>query len=289
MPDLPINPLLEGSVLFSGGTDSTLAAVSLLEQADRVTLLTCDPGFVHGIEKSRVNARVLREHFGSARVRHRILDARPAIRAVFTGDLRRDVASYGFHMAALTCLGCRLAMHTAMIIHNLLEGIAFVADGSIRGQASSSEQLTSTLARNRGFYRERFGLVSLSPIYDEDASDRALHDLGLRGQKDLKRQFILFDTQATCPMGVPADVYARVFYGRAMGQTRERNAERYCHAKYPLMERFIESCFAEHGLDLDAHVRRLRATAARMPEAWQPFAEVGKEISEIEDGMRKPV
>jgi len=274
--ELPTNPYLEGSVLFSGGTDSTLAAVSLLGRADRVTLITCDPGFVDGIEKSRVNAGILRDHFGADRVRHRILDARPAIRAVFGRDLRRDLTAYGFHMTALVCLGCRLAMHTVMIIHNLLEGIAFVADGSIRGQAASSEQLTSTLARNRAFYRDTFGLVSLSPIYDEDASDAALHDLGLRGQKGLKRQFILFDRQATCPLGVPADVYARIFYGRAMGRTREVNAERYSHAKYPLMVRFIEAYFAAHGLDLGAHVRRLKATAARIPAEWEAFAAIGE-------------
>ena len=276
MTELPVKAYLEGSVLFSGGTDSTLAAVSLLQKADRVTLLTCDPGFVHGIEKSRVNARVLRENFGAGRVRHRILDARPALQAVFRRDLRRDLRTYGFHMAALVCLGCRLAMHTVAIIHNLLEGIAFVADGSIRGQAASSEQLTSTLGRNRAFYRQKFGLVSLSPIYNQRASDKALHDLGIRNQKGLKRQFILFDTQATCPLGVPADVYARVFYGRAMGRTREVNASAYSHGKYPFMVRFIEDYFAAHGLDLEAHVRRLRATAARMPQEWKPFAAVGE-------------
>lgn len=277
MSELPISPYLEGSVLFSGGTDSTLAAVSLLEQADRVTLLTCDPGFVHGIGKSRVNAKVLRDHFGAHRVRHRILDAREAIRFVYKASLRRDVWDYGFHLSALTCLGCRLAMHAVAIIHNLLEGIAFVADGSIRGQAASSEQLTSTLGRNRAFYRETYGLVSLSPIYAEDASDQALHDLGIHGQKDLKRQFIFFDTQATCPLGVPADVYARVFYGGAMGRTREVNAERYSHEKYPLMTAFIEDYFTTHGLDLQAHVRRLKRTAETMPKEWIPFAEVGEE------------
>ena len=70
-------------------------------------------------------------------------------------------------------------------------------------------------------------------------------------------------------MGVPADVYARIFYGRAMGDQRARDTRRYCFDKHPLMIRFIEDYFASHGLDLAAHVERLKATAARMPEEWR--------------------
>ena len=269
--DLPLSPYLEGSVLYSGGTDSSLAAARLLDRADRVTLLTCDPGFVAGVEKARANAAILRAHFGRQRVRHRILDARKAIRAVFARPLRRDLFDYGFNMAALICLGCRLSMHTVAIIHNLLEGIPYMADGSIRKQSTSTEQLPSTLARNRAFYRERYGIISLSPIFNEDASDQALAALGVGQQKGLKRQFIIYATQYTCPMGVPADVHARIFYGRAQGDQRARDTKRYCYDKHPLMVRFIEDYFQEHGLDLAAHVARLKATAERMPEEWRQF------------------
>ncbi len=49
----------QASVLYSGGTDSTLAAVEMLKECRRVTLLTFNPGFIFFIENSRVHADVL--------------------------------------------------------------------------------------------------------------------------------------------------------------------------------------------------------------------------------------
>jgi len=245
------------AILFSGGTDSTLAAVLMLEEGRDVTLLTFNPGFVLFLDNCRNNATRLQDRYGAERVRHEMLDNAAATRRVLWGDRARDAREYGFNMSALVCLGCRLAMHARAIIYCLEHSIPYLVDGSIADQSTVPEQLPSVLARHREFYREEFGIHHRSPIYDESRSDRRLEEMGVPGQKDLKRQFILFDTQGTCPFGVTADVYGRMFY-RLMPQTRERESEQYCKEKYPLLRQVVYDHFSQRGLVVADLVERLR-------------------------------
>jgi len=245
------------AVLFSGGTDSTLAAVLMLDEGRDVSLLTFNPGFVLFLDNSRDNASRLQDLYGADRVRHLLLDNSEPTRRVLWGDAGQDMREYGFNMSALVCLGCRMAMHARAIIHCLENGIPYLVDGSIADQSTVPEQLPSVLARHRDFYREEFGIHHRSPIYDESRSDRRLEQMGIPGQKNLKRQFILFDTQGTCPFGVTADVYGRMFY-RLMPRTRERESEQYCKEKYPLLRQVVYDHFTSQGLVVADLVERLR-------------------------------
>lgn len=253
------------TILFSGGTDSTLAAARMILEHgfERVTLLTLDPGYLFFLENTRVHARALEERFGTQRVRHVILPSRDAAKDVLFAEVSRDLSRYGFNMAALVCLGCRLSMHAAALAFNLRERIPFIADGSVAIQNAIPEQMASTLARNRAFYFERFGIWHTSPIYDEAASDRALEALGLARQTGLKKQFILFDTQYTCPFGVPADVFARLVYKPLLAPTRDRESAEYSAAKFPRLERHVETSLAASGEELASIVAELKAFHAR--------------------------
>ncbi len=256
-PSEPI-PGLGATIMFSGGSDSTLAAAIMLRQCEFVRLFTCDPGYVFFLHNSKVNARTLVQHYGADRVKHEIVDVRPLVKRILRDNLRQDWRDYGFNMTTLMCLGCRLAMHTAAIIYNLEHGIPYLADGSIRDQSNSPEQLLAVLERNRRFYRERYGIQHVSPIYEESASDQLAFELGVTKVRGLKKQFVFFDTQATCIFGVPADVYGKLFYGRAMGDQRERDSVRYLQDKHALMRQIIEEHFERTGQDLDALADRLK-------------------------------
>ncbi len=246
------------TVLFSGGTDSTLAAARMLDQFERVTLLTLDPGYLLFMRNVGVHGHALRSHYGEKRVDHVILPMKQISRQILWGEISQDVRRYGFNMAALVCLGCRLSMHTAAIIYNLEQGIPFIADGSIAAQNAIPEQMQSTLARNREHYLRTFGIWHYAPIYDETSSDKALEELGIARQKGLKKQFILFDTQYTCPFGVPADVYARMFYKPLMEKSRERDSAEYSQRKYPDMESVVRGHFDRMGASADQIIERLR-------------------------------
>jgi hypothetical protein len=233
------------AVLFSGGTDSTLAAAQMLEEFDRVTLLTFDPGYLLFLNNTKVHAEKLQQHFGADRVTHLILDIRHYIRDILGVDPVQDIKEYGFNLSSLVCLGCRLSMHAYAITWCLENKVPYLADGSIRAQSTIPEQMETVIRRNRRFYSQVYGIHHFSPIYEESESDRKLDELGISGKKKLKKQFILFDTQATCVFGVPADVYGRLFYGRLVGDTREQDSEQYCAEKYPVMQETIRATLGD--------------------------------------------
>lgn len=246
------------AVLFSGGTDSTLAAAQMLDECDKVTLLTFDPGFLLFINNTKVHAKKLQARFGKDRVDHQIIDIRHFIREILGVDVKADLREYGFNMSSLVCLGCRLSMHSFAIYWCLKNGVPYLADGSIRAQSTIPEQMESVIRRNRRFYSQEYGIRHFSPIYEESESDQRLDELGISGKKRLKKQFILFDTQATCVFGVPADVYGRLFYGGLVGDTREQDSEQYCAEKYPIMQDVIREYVGKEGLDVDAAAEKLR-------------------------------
>lgn len=256
----PTHPYEQAAVLFSGGTDSALAAVEMLRACRRVTLLTFDPGpYVFFVDNSRIHAEALVRKFGPERVEHVIRPIPGVIRKVLLADPRGDLRKYGFDLTALTCLGCRLSMHTAAIIHMLEHGIPVLADGSIEKQDAIPEQRQAVLEANRRLYLERYGIRHFSPIYDVRDSDVRLEAEGIAARRKLKKQFVFFDTQPTCAFGVPADVYARMFYKPLMGAATDVQSVEYARERHPLMHRAIEEHFRETGQDLAALVARLRA------------------------------
>ncbi len=257
------------SVLFSGGTDSTLAAYEIAVRTRETTLLTLDPGFIFFVENSRRHADLLRQKIGADRVRHEIIPIRPLIRQILFGNLRHDVPKYGFNLTSLVCLGCRMSMHTAAVIYNLEHNIPVIADGSIQKQAEIPEQLELFIRHNRRRLWARFGIRHYSPIYDVGNSDRRIDELGLSTTPALKQQFILFDTQPTCPFGVPADVYAKIFYGHLAGPAREVDTFEYSEEKYPAIYAAIERHFAGAEPGLEALVNEARKVSDRLPESWE--------------------
>ncbi len=247
------------AVLFSGGSDSTLAAALMLDEFEKITLLTFDPGHILFVDNIRVHARALQKRFGEDRVTHEVIDIkRDYVMKVLRRDTLGDFKEYGFNMSSLVCLGCRLSMHAAAIVWCLANEVAYMADGAIRAQSTVPEQLESVIKRNRRIYSAKYGIRTYSPIYEESESDRRLEELGIADKRKLKKQFILFDTQATCVFGVPADVYGRLFYGRLVGRQREDDSQQYLDEKYPEVEDTVAYEIHRAGLDLDEMVDRLK-------------------------------
>lgn len=248
--------MLEASVLFSGGSDSTLSAVRMLELCDRVHLLTFKPGFILFAENSRKHAEALKIHFGEGRVLHHIIDNSKLFRRMVLGNIAYDLFQYGPNLTVNLCQGCRLAMHARAIIFNLENRIPYLADGSIRRQVAEPTQLKPIIELNADFYRERYGVLYRSPVFEEDRSDLILDKMGISVKKRIKRQFIFFDTQATCPFGVPADVYGRVFYSRLLKSRQIPESLKYNIEKRTVLTEIIAESLGE---SLAEAVERLKS------------------------------
>jgi hypothetical protein len=259
----------KASVLFSGGTDSTLAAYEIATRVRHTTLLTLDPGFIFFIENSKRHADMLIEKLGADRVTHEIIPIKPFIKNVLLGDKKGDWAKYRFNLTALTCLGCRMSMHAAALCYNLEHEIPVIVDGSIEKQSTIPEQLESFIRLNRRRLWGKYGIRHYSPIYQIENSDQRLDQLGLSIRPELKKQFILFDSQPTCPIGVPADVYARLFYGDLAGPARQVDAYEYSQDRYPLIYKIVESRFEGRSPDLAELVEAVKQLSSALPDSWE--------------------
>jgi len=249
--------LNDATILFSGGSDSTLAAVRMLERHRRVHLLTFDQGLIFFVDRTKIHADLLKEKFGGDRVIHEIIDIRGFFKTVMFGSLRHDLRTYGPNLTVQVCHGCRIAMHAHAALYNLLNGIKYLADGNIEKQGGEPFQLRSMMSFNRENYKE-FGIVYSSPVYNETRSDLVLEELGLAARQKLKKQFILYDTQPTCAVGVPADVYARIFYRGMMKERHRMDSERYRMEKEPLFREFLEIECERNGHKLTDLIERLQ-------------------------------
>jgi len=247
----------EASILYSGGTDSALAAVKMLENHEKVTLLTFNPGFILFIENSRKHAEKLKKHYGPSRVNHIILNIKNIFKAIFLSDIKKDLKKYGPHLMVQLCHGCRIAMHTQAIIYNLEHGVKYIADGSTKKQSAIPEQMRFILKENKKFYATKYGIIHSSPIYHIDRSDLELSKAGLAFKNNLKEQFVFYDTQSTCPFGVPADVYARIFY-KKLNPDYEQECREYNKEKHKKMDEYIKNYFNKKKKNLNKLISNLK-------------------------------
>jgi len=152
------------TLLFSGGIDSTLAAIKLAETHDRVVLVSYWNGFGHyHINRTRKRAAELSRHF-PGKFAHSLISIRdlfePLMHEAITVDY--DKTGSGF----VWCMSCKLAMHTRTVAYNLEHGIAKVADGSSGSTDEMVEQAPFSIELLRSFYRE-YGIAFATPVYDK--------------------------------------------------------------------------------------------------------------------------
>jgi predicted subunit of tRNA(5-methylaminomethyl-2-thiouridylate) methyltransferase len=168
-------------LLFSGGADSALAAVRLLDTHEKVQLLTVRHGLELWIGRSARLAARLRQRYGAGRVEHRIVRSRALLDAAAGGTLLRPE-----HLAypGVLVLAERAALHGAAVACCRALGIREVADGSTARQADvAPPQRRDSLEAFRAFHA-RFGVRYFCPVYEEASSAAALAALGLLSPED---------------------------------------------------------------------------------------------------------
>jgi len=201
----------EATVLFSGGSDSTLAAANLLkeERFDKLHLLTYHHSAMKYMEKSIVNVRRLERKFGKEKVTYRLIDIEETFRKLYYGDYIRDLKRYGVYMAAATCNVCQLAMHVHTIIYNLKNGISHAYDG----YKEEKEHVYVIMSREgreimKRFYGE-YGITYGSPILNILRTDWELYELGVTPRKNVKFPYehLDYEAQHSCYQGLLTNLY----------------------------------------------------------------------------------
>lgn len=232
------------SVLFSGGSDSTLVAAYALERFEEVDLVTYDRRLLFFLKNTRKHAEKLAEKYGPTRVRHVFFNVNDIFDRIFVGELDRDLPRYGTHLSLLVCLGCKMAMHAQTILYNLQNGIAHTFDGARRETDWYPAQMASVKEQMRLLYAD-FGLVLDSPVYEMVRTDEMIHEMGIADARTLKSEFLLYETQPSCIFGSVAHIYTRLFYGPFFGyKTREQDALEYFQQKRPIVEEYVRESLA---------------------------------------------
>jgi len=194
---------------FSGGKDSTLAALRVSKEYDQVHLLTFWQEMIGRVEQSKINVDKLRDSCGeTVDFEHHIIDISQLVKKLYYGkgyfhDLRR----YGTLSRAALCTACDFSMCVRVLKYCLDNGITHACDGANKGEFAGflDEWGLSVICK----FAERHGVEWTFPVYDIDRCDIELLKEGLRAEKPT----IFSRSQAICRGGgLFANIYLRCYF-----------------------------------------------------------------------------
>lgn len=168
------------AILFSGGVDSTAAAVLMAKQFDQIHLLSFRRQGLYNIERTQINAGLLSKKYGNDNFLHQILDITKLFSMISYSQYVRSLAKYGFFVLS-TCGACKLSMHIRALIYCLDNDIHFIADGANKHMYYFPDQTIEYIEEIRKMYA-RFKINYLNPVFDFDCPEEDidwLHKLGL--------------------------------------------------------------------------------------------------------------
>jgi len=231
------------ALLFSGGVDSTTAALDLARRFSTVHLLTFGNGYGHyKLDRTRHRAGELRR-LGAGHFTHSVASVRDLFELLVIDSLRADYRRYrsGF----IWCLGCKIAMHTHAILYCLEHGVRVMADGSSGATPEMVEQSPQSLEAFRAFYRG-YGIEFTSPVYDQTREEaiRRLEDRGFRMGIRIRDRFL--GVQPKCH---PGELYYLPFLllGQAPDHDEDRVAD-FIRVKCRKADDYIAARCLERGI-----------------------------------------
>jgi len=242
----------EISLMFSGGVDSTMTAIMLSRQYDKVHLLTYGNGYGHfRLDRTRRRAEELQQKISMDKFTHTLMPLKDLFEDItvrpFMGDYRR----YG--SAFIWCMGCKLSMHALSILYNLEHGITRMSDGSSADTDEMVEQMTISLRLTRDFYA-RYGICYENPVYNMGRKEEIRQLMQMKFKMGFRVLDRFIGTQPRC---IPGEVYylPYVLLGITPDHQEEKVAE-FIREKRQVLERYIEDQLRQRGMDVDEILSR---------------------------------
>ena len=186
-------------VLFSGGKDSMLSSILLIEQGFQVYLVHYDNSFELGNKNVKNGFKRLQEKYGSDKVKYlgvKKIDGifREFIKDFYNFKTNEISKKYGeITISQFNCLACRLSMYIETIIICNSLGISYVADGARKSQLFAIEQ-DKMLALFSELFK-KYNINLLLPVKD-------LKDDFQEKNEFLVRGFIPKVSESQCLIGI---------------------------------------------------------------------------------------
>ncbi len=250
-------------MMFTGGTDTTLAADRIAEagEYDRLHLLTFCNGICVRVEHSRIHAEELVKKHGSDLISHEIIYVTELFKTI-RSPLKPMIKEYDSTLTFDLC--CRLSMESRAIMYALDHGLSEVCDGTNIDQGRLFLERPEYLRVSKAFFAS-FGIRYFSPVYAKEGGRMGRRDELIRRGFTVGPRFFESLNISTCLSTQPFCLMAfHTFFFTSF----LRNA--------PLLRRFI----AKHNLSLERAIQlRLdRETIARQAiEDHVAFNKVGQD------------
>jgi len=171
-------PYGDVAVSFSGGLDTTLGVLLMLEHFERVHLNIFCNGYCLRVHAPHERVEQLRRIYGDDRIVCTTTASRPSLDAMlprFGADLKRTGSPLIFDLC------CRLSMEVELITYCLRHGITHAADGLNCAQPVIF-MLMPEYIQLADRFMEEYGIQFLHPVYhfgDREQRRKLLDDNGL--------------------------------------------------------------------------------------------------------------
>jgi len=200
-------------MLFSGGADSTAAAVYYLNKGNKVQLITFDNGVEINLNLSEKKAKMIIRKFPKL-CSWWMLNSRQLFHQMAIKTLEKDVKKYG----NLVCCGCKLAMLAQSIVFCKKNDIKIIADGFEKSQIYYPEQ-TPEYIYVADLLCKKFGVKNEHPLYN--LSSKEIENLTV---------------QAGLP---PAPLQAVCMFGE--NRLKSRHIKKYTLQKLPMAVEYVKN------------------------------------------------
>lgn len=186
---------LSAAVLFSGGSDSTLAAALFAERFGKVHLITLDRfSFIGARKYTLPNYERLCRTYGRERFERAVLPVGKLHKAISYHDYLGTIRRYGRAVAGL--FFSKIAMHARVAAYCLEHNITSVGDGMVPYMSVYPDQnRIIAIDAVKKFYAA-FGIRYENPVWDvAEHTEQLLYDKGItnqprvRGGEDDKQVF----------------------------------------------------------------------------------------------------
>jgi len=234
------------SVLFSGGSDSTLAAALACEQFDTTHLLTYFHSGIPLTEKAKINARKLSDYFGKDKIVHRFINFEETFKQIYYTNYINDLLKYKGYMNPCFCNACQLAMHTSTILYNLNNDIYYTCDGYKREKGHLYVFMSKEGIEKLKSLYNCFSIEYKNPVYDIPRTDWKLFEMGITTKKNVKfpHERLDFSTQHHCPVGIIVNAYLMGYFFPLYGQKANLNiSAKYMSEKIASSKKYIDTVY----------------------------------------------
>lgn len=208
------------SVLFSGGPDSTLAALYALEKAETVHLHTYYHLWMSKTENHRKVIRELKERYGNERVVEHEDHIGAIFKQCYYAGISKRIFRYRTYYVPWICGACKLAMHAVTIAYNREHNIPLTYDGAnLESAGLFPDQTDPYFEVIKRLYRS-VGMEYDTPVYLVEHTDTETEKFGLVTTRNTKKEHVFFSTQHTCPIGLLVHAHGKLYYRPFRGKGR---------------------------------------------------------------------